>query len=563
MAPLPLPSPNPLEQNNTTDTMGKGRGKGHGDGDVEHEGVSTGDYLISLMGYAVGIGNVWRFPYLVGRHGGCAFLVAYLFMLVFLASPMYLLELTWGNTTRRNTIGTFRIMHPKCVGVAYASGVMLFFILPYYNLLLSYSLIYLWNSFKDPLPWTYEALPPQKLHDLSPSEHFWYNEVLVRFDPVDVTNNDFDGLGGLQWPIVLGLFFVYLIVFLALFRGMEASANVTYVTVFLPVGLMVVMFFRTIVLDGASDGIEFYIGKFEWSALDNLAVWKDAASQILFSLSPGMGTAITLSSFTKPKEDVYRTNALVTVCNSSFSIFSGFSVFSILGFMAKKRCETPGLVCKSVAELASSGGTGLAFITLAEGVSLFGAGSGVFSFFFFIMLLTLGLDSTFAWMETLNTYAYDYLKYIKSPYARKDLVAGVFCILFFLIGLFYSTRLGMPLLDVVDNWAASYTTIVVCFCEWVMFHVYWKWDRVQESVLRATKGNPGLPEGRTLSLYWKATIMITAGPLLFVCFCGRCRWQLHLCGASVHEVYKLSCIIQERGSSVVASKRQISQRRLH
>eukprot|EP01061_Rhynchopus_euleeides_P047648 TRINITY_DN967_c0_g1_i1.p1 TRINITY_DN967_c0_g1~~TRINITY_DN967_c0_g1_i1.p1 ORF type:complete len:696 (+),score=171.12 TRINITY_DN967_c0_g1_i1:44-2089(+) len=497
-----------------------GKGRNHGE-TPEHEGVSTADYMISLMGYAVGIGNVWRFPYLVGRHGGCAFIVAYVICLVFLASPMYLLELIWGNTTRKNTIGTFKTMHPCMVGVAYTSAVMLFFILPYYNLLLSYSMVYLVNSFKDPLPWTYEALPPNVRHDQAPSEHFWYNEVLVRFPYEDVKNGDFSGLGTPQWHIIIGNLAVYIIVYLALFRGMEASAKVTYVTVGLPIILMVILFFKSITLEGAGDGIEFYILRFEWSALGDLAVWKDAASQILFSLSPGMGTAITLSSYTRPKEDVYKVNTYVTLCNSSFSIFSGFSVFSILGFMAQKRCNTPGLSCQTVAELAKNSGTGLAFMTLAEGVSLFGSGSGVFSFFLFVMLLTLGLDSTFAWTETLNTYAYDYLKSKDSPYARKEVVTGVFCVVFFLIGIIYSTRLGIYILDVVDNWAATYTTIVVCFAEWFMLLKYWGWDRLEEGLARATRGSPGFPEGRSLGPFWKGTILWTSGPMLATLFVVR------------------------------------------
>lgn len=85
---------------------------------------------------------------------------------------------------------------------------------------------------------------------------------------------------------------------------------------------------------GAREGIDFYIGKFEWSELGDLSVWATALSQILFSLSPGFGTAITYSSFVGRKEDVYRTGLIVAFCNSAFSILAGFSIFSIVGYMA-------------------------------------------------------------------------------------------------------------------------------------------------------------------------------------------------------------------------------------
>eukprot|EP01063_Lacrimia_lanifica_P014938 TRINITY_DN2153_c0_g3_i1.p1 TRINITY_DN2153_c0_g3~~TRINITY_DN2153_c0_g3_i1.p1 ORF type:complete len:649 (+),score=238.00 TRINITY_DN2153_c0_g3_i1:74-2020(+) len=484
-------------------------------------GVSQFDYFISLMGYAIGIGNVWRFPYLVGRHGGCAFLVAYVIMLLFVSSPCYLMELVWGNTTRKSTIGTFKCMHPKYVGVAWAAAVMLFFVLPYYNMLLAYAMVYLVNSFKDPLPWTADAYALNELPaGMSASDHFWNNEILGRYTKEEIVNADF-GLGGVQWHLAVGLLMVWLIVFLALFRGMEASAKVTYVTVGLPLLCMVVMFIRAVTLPGASDGIQFYIGKFEVEKLfgeNARGLWADACSQILFSLSPGMGTAITLSSYTRPKEDVYKINLLVTLCNSAFSIFSGFAVFSIVGFMSHHRCSTEGLTCATVDEIAGSG-TGLAFVTLAEGVAQFGAGSNFFAALFYIMLLTLGLDSTFAWVETINTYIGDWAQ----DTGRKITKAQITCltaVMFYLVGLFYCTRLGMTLLDVVDHFAGSSTMIVVVIMEVIMFRLHWGWDRLQDSVTYATKG-PKFPEGRKVPLFWKIALYYTALPLAGAVFLNR------------------------------------------
>eukprot|EP00659_Diplonema_papillatum_P020703 gene20703-31903_t len=323
--------------------------------DIRGDGVSSLDYMISLMGYAIGIGNLWRFPYLVGRWGGGSFVLAYLICLVLVASPMYFLELTWGQSTRRSTMNCFRTMHPRWVGIGWTSCVMITYVLTYYNMLLSYSCVYLVNSFYDPLPWTNEANPPDTLpKDTSASQNFWWHTVLNRFDPELLMNDEVTSPGGLQWPLVAGLLTVWVIVFLALFKGMEASAKVSYVTVGLPVLLLAIMLVRSLSLDGAADGIEFYIGKFDTDMLVKGDMWAAACGQILFSLSPGMGTAITLSSYTRKNEDVYKVNLLVTVCNSCFSIIGGFAVFSILGFMSKKSCTDPSLVCKPVSDLASS-----------------------------------------------------------------------------------------------------------------------------------------------------------------------------------------------------------------
>ena len=123
---------------------------------------------------------------------------------------------------------------------------------------------------------------------------------------------------------------------------------------------MFILIIQTAQLEGAGKGIEFYIGKFDGSQLKNLEVWAAACSQILFSLSPGMGTAITLSSYVKPNADVYRVCLIVALSNSAFSICGGFAIFSVLGSLAHQSGHT-------VAEIASRSGTGLAFVTIAEG----------------------------------------------------------------------------------------------------------------------------------------------------------------------------------------------------
>eukprot|EP01063_Lacrimia_lanifica_P014937 TRINITY_DN2153_c0_g1_i1.p1 TRINITY_DN2153_c0_g1~~TRINITY_DN2153_c0_g1_i1.p1 ORF type:complete len:647 (+),score=228.97 TRINITY_DN2153_c0_g1_i1:91-2031(+) len=496
-----------------------------GKGSAERgDGIGTFDYFITLMGYAVGLGNLWRFPYLVGKHGGGAFIVAYLICLGLVASPAFLMELVWGNATRKNTMGTFNEMQPRLVGVAWASVVMIGLFLPYYNMLLAYAVVYLWNSFSDPLPWTEDAHTLTDLaYDETPSEHFWSAQVLGSFNPADVVGGKTAGLGGLHGHLVLAAVVVYLIVFFAVFRGLEASAKVTYVTVGLPVACVFVMLIRGLTLPGAGDGIKFYIGKFDIEKLfdsNARALWSDACSQILFSLSPGMGTAVTLSSYTKPSEDVYRINYMVTICNSAFSLICGFVVFSIVGFMSHYRCNTPGLECKEIAEL-SKAGPGLTFITLAEGLAQFGGSAQFFSVLFFIMILTLGLDSTFATIETMNTYVSDWAAARGRPLA-KGVVTGAVCFFFFCVSLLYCTPLGIYLLDVVDHFVATYVMIVVVMVEMVMFRLYWGWERFCANIARATKDDAKFfPDGRQIPKFWKYTILYTAGPITGLIFLNK------------------------------------------
>ena len=102
---------------------------------------------------------------------------------------------------------------------------------------------------------------------------------------------------------------------------------------------MIVLIIVSVQQPGAGEGIKFYIGKFDISELGKLEVWATALGQILFSLSPGFGTAITYSSFVSSKEDVYRAGMIVCVANSVFSLLGGLAVFPLWDTLPKKKAE--------------------------------------------------------------------------------------------------------------------------------------------------------------------------------------------------------------------------------
>jgi len=234
-------------------------------------------------------------------------------------------------------------------------------------------------------------------------------------------------------------------------------------------------------------------------------MWAAACGQILFSLSPGCGTAITLSSYTKPKEDVLRTCLLVALSNSAFSLVGGFAIFGILGNLALKTGRT-------VAEVASSGGTGLAFVAIAEGIQNFGAGKNAMAVLFFVMLLSLGLDSTFAWAETMVSYVEDFCEKRGRRPGRIAVVAAVSTVMF-LCGLPYCTGRGIELLDVLDHYCTSYYLLLGCCLEAIMFYVSFGWDRLKLTIHEATVGNEATPNGRTVSPFWRFCLMVTV-PLM-------------------------------------------------
>lgn len=436
--------------------------------------VDHASYLLGLLGYAIGIGNVWRFPYLVGQYGGGAFVFAYIVCLFLVAMPLYLVELGLGQYTRMGAIASFTMIRPRWRSLGWAQVSMVAVLLAYYNVLLAYSCIYIIGSCVSPLPWKSKG-----------SEFYWNNDVLNNF-------SEKGPMGDVQWKIAVSLLFVYMLVFFSVGFGKKVLTDITWVTVVGPVCLMIILFCRTVGLPGAEDGIEFYLGKFDWAELYNMQLWATACGQIIFSLSPGLGTAMALSSVTSPQEDVYRVCMLVGTCNSLFSLFGGFAVFSILGNLAR---ETG----RSVSDIASESGTGLAFITIADGITNFGSASNAMSILFFVMLLTLGLDSTFAMLESVVT-AVDELCRAHKIKTNHTQIVGILCILLFLLGLPFCTRGGNSLLDVIDHFVGAYFLLFSCFLESLLFSFDFGWKRYVHVLERAI--------GRELypAKFWKVCI---------------------------------------------------------
>jgi SNF family Na+-dependent transporter len=241
----------------------------------KREEISSTAYTFSLIGYAIGIGNVWRFPYVISQNGGAAAVVAYLICAVFVAVPLFLYESILGQYTKASSVTTWAKIRPRYLSFGLAQGMLVFVANTYFSMVIAYTLPYIVAACQDPFPWAEKG-----------SAHFWRNTILNKFE--DLSNSP-SGAGPIQWHLALSLFILWVTIFLAVAFGKKVLAKVTYVTVIMPVVLMLVLVFRTAALPGAGDGISFYIGKFEGSKLRDLDVWATALSQILFSLSPGFG----------------------------------------------------------------------------------------------------------------------------------------------------------------------------------------------------------------------------------------------------------------------------------
>uniref|UniRef100_A0A182TXD0 Transporter n=1 Tax=Anopheles melas TaxID=34690 RepID=A0A182TXD0_9DIPT len=361
--------------------------------------ASKTEFILSCIGYAIGLGNVWRFPYLCYRNGGGAFLVPYLLMLVLCGIPLFFLETCLGQFSGTGCITVFKIV-PLLKGAGIAIVVLNFICNAYYIAIISYPLLFLWRSLQAQLPWEScgNAWNTPRCLELrgdqhvelflnnsamaigdryrTPADEFFHNEILHISEGIEQ-------MGGIVWPLLLCDVIAWIVIFGCIAKGVQSVGKVVYFTATFPFAILAVLLVRGITLPGALEGIKFYIMP-QWSQLLNLRVWADAAIQIFYSLGPGWGGIVNMASYNQFKNNTKLDSIVIPIVNCGTSILAGFVVFSVLGYFSHQT----GLPVAS----AATGGPGLAFITYPEAISMLPL-SPLWACLFFSMLFFLGVDS--------------------------------------------------------------------------------------------------------------------------------------------------------------------------
>uniref|UniRef100_A0A673Y1X6 Transporter n=1 Tax=Salmo trutta TaxID=8032 RepID=A0A673Y1X6_SALTR len=385
------------------------------------------DFILSMVGYAVGLGNVWRFPYLAFQNGGGAFLIPYLIMLCLAGIPIFLLEVSLGQFASQGPVSVWKAI-PALQGCGIAMLIISVLIAIYYNIIMCWTLYYLFASLKGSLPWAnckneWNTSEKAVLCDweITSSLSLSLSLSLSRYNVLHISKG-IEYPGDIRWPLAGCLLLAWLIVYLSLAKGIKSSGKVVYFTATFPYVVLVILLFRGVTLPGAGDGILYFITP-KWEKLNDAKVWKDAATQIFFSLSAAWGGLITLSSYNKFHNNCYRDTIIVCIVNSATSIFAGFVIFSVIGFMAHE--------LKVPIEKVADEGPGIAFVVYPEALTRLPL-SPFWAIIFFLMLLTLGLDTMFATIETIVTSVSDeFPQYLRK---NKPLFTLICCACFFFLG---------------------------------------------------------------------------------------------------------------------------------
>ncbi|XP_068181132.1 sodium- and chloride-dependent creatine transporter 1 isoform X2 [Antennarius striatus] len=447
------------------------------------------------------------------------FLIPYLLIAFVGGIPVFFLEIALGQFMKQGGVCAWNIA-PLFKGLGLASMVIVFFCDTYYIMILVWGLYFLLNSFNNPLPWAtcgnpwntpnctqdfrrachnHSAVqsssadaPSDLVSTVSPlnlsSAHFFLNGSCVEAEGMRSPVIEFwerkvlrlsSGLhepGDISYEMVLCLLATWIIVYFCIWKGVKSTGKVVYFTALFPYLILVVLFVHGVSLPGALDGIIYYL-KPDWSKLAEAQVWIDAGTQVFFTYAIGLGALTALGSYNRFHNNCYQDAFLLALINSGTSFFAGFVVFSVLGFMAAEQ----GVDISKVAE----SGPGLAFIAYPKAVTLMPL-APLWAALFFFMLLVLGLDSQFVGVEGLITGIMDMLppKSILGS-LRREVVAAVCCVIWFLIDLSMVTQGGMYVFQLFDYYSASGITLLwQAFWECVVIAWVYGADRFMDDVAR-------------------------------------------------------------------------------
>ncbi|NXF88805.1 SC6A7 protein, partial [Eubucco bourcierii] len=416
--------------------------------------------LLSTLSQLLGLGTLWRFPYLCYHNGGGVFLTPYVVLLLLLGAPLCLLQLSLGHCPPAAPLGAWHHW-PLLKGIGMAMLVVASLLCLYTNVLVAWALFYLGSSFQCPLPWasaatgdmgTYQGCvlqnTSQRAAVLSASEAFWNQEVL------GVTHSSGIGdPGPVRWPLALCLLAAWLLVLFCALKDIRASGKLLHFTATFPCLLSLILLIRGASLRGALGGVHFYLSS-DWSRLQSAQVWSDAASQVFYSLGIGFGGLHSRASYRQRNPNLIRDTLVITLGSFCTTFLSGFVTFSVLGHMAWRKEVPVGSVVGS--------GPGLAFVVYPELLSLL-PGSPFWAVLFFLLLLLLGVDTSLRTIDVITSYILEQFPALRE-WRRKLLLLAALCTSCCLLGLLQVTQGGIFWVSLLDRSSTGFGLLLVAIC---------------------------------------------------------------------------------------------------
>lgn len=399
-------------------------------------------FIFAMIGAAVGLGNIWRFSYVLYSNGGGSFFIPYFIAIAIMGIPFLILEYGVGFSFKQSFSKIMRKINPKFEIIAWILVIFVFVVTIYYMVILSWDLVYLLSSF------TFS----------------WGTDAAAYFTQTVGGSSNLSNASFLLIPTTVGVVILWVALWFISHRdvdkGIGRVSKVLIPMLFVIMGFIIVY---ALTLPGASIGIGALL-KPDWNMLLDINIWLAAFAQIIFSLSMGQAIALTYASYL-PKNSKLINNVLIVVAsNSGFEICTAFGVFSILGYMSFT-AGTP------MAQLVTEG-TGLVFVVFPMIFNVMGPIGRILAPLLFLAILFAGVTSALGFFEPmLNSTS------VKLGWSRKK-TSTVLCIIGCAFSLLLTTGISSYLVGIIDTFVNEFGILLLIGIQCIIFAWFYGVERI-------------------------------------------------------------------------------------
>ena len=409
----------------------------------KNEWGSNMSFILAMIGSAVGLGNIWRYPYVLYSNGGGAFYIPYIVAILLMGIPFLILEYGVGYNFKSSFAKAITKINSKWQYLGWLLPVAVFMIMIYYSAILGWDGIYMVLSFF-------------KGWGADPNTYFTANLLQA--------SSSFTGLTNFIPVIAVAMLIGWVIVWFISHRDLEAGlGKVSKILVPALFIIMIIIVGFSLTLPGASIGLAELFDP-DWSLLTHFEIWMAAFGQIVFSLSLGMSIAFTYASYTKDDADLVTNTISIALANSLFENFAALGVFSILGYMSLQSGT-------AVADLVTQG-TGLVFIVYPTVFNVLGQWAYVLGPLFFLTVYLAGLTSILSTIEPLSFSIQNKFGLSRSRTMTILIIVGA------AISMVYATSFGGDLLGYVDTFINQIALLLGVILECIIFAWIFKAERL-------------------------------------------------------------------------------------
>ena len=412
--------------------------------------------ILAAAGGAVGLGNIWRYPYMLGQNGGGAFLLVNLFFVLMIGIPLMMTEFVIGRRTQSNVVGAYKKLERKkgWAAIGYFSILGAVLIYAFYSVVAGWTLNYIVMACTN------------QLSGLTP------NEVADAF--ASFTSHSF-------WPVLFQLAFLALTALVISFgvqKGIEKISKILMPVLFF---LLLLMVFRSLTLPGAKEGLQFLF-KPDFSKLTGAGVL-GALGQSFFSLSLGMGAMVTYGSYIRKEDSLFKTSLWISVCDLLVAILAGVVIFPAVFSFGMDPAAGPQLVYVVLPNVFNSMPMGALFAAI-----------------FFVLLGIAALTSTISLQEIIVAFSVEELHWSR----RKSSIISMISI--FVIGIFCTLSFGpikhwtlfdRTIFDLFDLVTASYLMPIGALATTIFLGWFYPKVEVKDEIT-----NGGALKGKLFELYY-------------------------------------------------------------